>query len=245
MTPASVGFHCPACTNQGSQRVYRARDLRPGNQITLTLLGINGLLFLVQLSTGGGVVRTTTGITAEGLLFGPFVADGEYWRLLTSGFLHANLPHILFNSWALWVFGPLVEQVFSRWRMVGIYLAGLFGGSAAVMLFNWGVPTLGASAAVLGLGGALVAAMSAQGQSLRSNSLVGVLVINLLLPLLVPGISFWGHLGGIVAGFVGGYLVAFTVQRRRPERFVLGALTGLVLALIVLGVVGARVGGVA
>ena len=241
MRSASVGFHCPACVTQGGQRVYRGRDLRPGKQATMTLLVLNAVLFLAQMATGAGSLND--GLTRSGWLWGPQVADGEYWRLLTSGFLHANLPHVLFNSWALWIFGPLVEQMFDRWRMLGIYLAGLFGGSALVMLFNWDRPTLGASAAVLGLGGAMVGAMTARGVSLRSNNLVGILVINLLLPLLFPGISFWGHLGGIVAGFLAGYSVSTLRTRRAPDSTTAVALAGIVSALAVLGAVAAGTAG--
>jgi membrane associated rhomboid family serine protease len=239
MQPASVGFHCPECVRRSGQRVYRARDLAPRKHATVALLALNAVVFVLQLASSGGVVRTSTGLTFDGLLFGPFVADGEYWRLLTSGFLHANLPHVLFNSWALWIFGPLVESTFVRWRMLGIYLAGLFGGSALVMLFDWTAPTLGASAAVLGLGGALVAAMVARGASLRSNNLVGVLLINLLLPLLLPGISFWGHLGGIGGGFVAGFAVASLSRARAGAAASYAALAGIVAALALLGVVAA------
>lgn len=242
MRPASVGFHCPDCVQRGGQRVYRGRDLRPGKHATIALLGLNAVLFLAQLSAGGGVIRTTSDLTFDGLLFGPFVADGDVYRLLSSGFLHANLPHVLFNSWALWVFGPLVEAVFGRWRMLGIYLAGLFGGSALVMLFAWSTPTLGASAAVLGLGGALVASMVVRGMSLRSNGLVGVLAINLLLPLLVPGISFWGHLGGIAGGFAAGYAVAVLRQRRTGDGAIYGTLGVLVAALAAVGAVAGLAG---
>jgi membrane associated rhomboid family serine protease len=241
MRPASVGFHCPACASEGSQRVYRARDLRPSRQVTTTLLGLNALLFVAQLSTGGGNINV--GLTPEGWLWGPAVAGGEYWRLLTSGFLHASLPHILFNSWALWIFGPVAEQLFDRWRMIGVYLAGLFGGSALVMLFAWTQPTLGASAAVLGLGGAIVGAMTARGMDLRSNNLIGILLLNLLLPLLLPGISFWGHLGGIAGGFVGGYAVVTLGERKADSRSTALVLGGLVVALALVGAWGGRVGG--
>lgn len=241
MRSASVGFHCPGCVSQGGQRVYRARDLRPGRQATVSLLVLNAVLFVGQMGTQGGLLDG--GLTGWGRLWGPQVADGEYWRLLTSGFLHANLPHILFNSWALWIFGPLVEQLFDRWRMLGIYLAGLFGGSALVMLFDWGSPTLGASAAVLGLGGAMVGSMTARGVSLRSNNLVGILVINLLLPLVFPRISFWGHLGGIAAGFLAGYVVSVLRQRRAPAATTTAALAAVVVALAVLGAAAASVSG--
>lgn len=241
MHAASVGFHCPACVRQSGQRVYRGRDLQPGKQATFTLLGLNAVLFVLQLATGDGVIRTGTGLTFDGLLFGPLVDQGEYWRLLTSGFLHGSVAHVLFNSWALWVFGPLVEAMFGRGRMLGIYLAGLFGGSALVMAFDWATPTLGASAAVLGLGGALVAAMSVRGVGLRSNGLVGVLLINLLLPLLMPRISFWGHLGGIAGGFLAGYAMAALAQRRADARTSYAVLAALVAVLAVLGVVGAGV----
>lgn len=242
MHSASVGFHCPECVRQGGQRVYRARDLQPGRQVTLTLLGLNAVMFVLQMASGGG--NLNDGITPDGWLWGPAVADGEYWRLLSSGFLHANLPHILFNSWALWIFGPLVESMFDRGRMLGIYLAGLFGGSALVLLFNWGQPTLGASAAVLGLGGAIVGAMTARGISLRSNNLVGILLINLLLPLLFPGISFWGHLGGIIGGFVAGYAMAALESRKAGAGAAYGVLVAIVVAAATLGVFAAATGGV-
>jgi membrane associated rhomboid family serine protease len=241
MQPASVGFHCPECVRSGAQRVYRARDLRPGKPLTVGLLVVNAVLFGLQLVTGGGVVGP--GVTVWGVLFGPAVADGEYWRMVTSGFLHANVPHILFNSWALWVLGPVVEGAFSRTRVIGIYLAGLFGGSALVLWFNWSTPTLGASAAVLGLGGAIVAVMTARGVSLRSNSLVGVLVINLALPILIPGISFWGHLGGILGGFAAGYVVT-AGERGNAGPAPNAGLVLLVVALAALGVAGAHAGGV-
>lgn len=240
MHSASVGFHCPECVRRGGQRVYRARDLRPGRQVTMALLGLNAAMFLLQMASGAGNVND--GLTPQGWLWGPAVAAGEYWRLLTSGFLHANLPHVLFNSWALWIFGPIVESMFGRVRMLAIYLAGLFGGSALVMLFSWTQPTLGASAAVLGLGGAIVGAMTARGVSLRSNNLVGILVINLLLPLLFPGISFWGHLGGIGAGFVAGYLAATFEDRRTPSQVAYGVLAAVVLAAAVIGAVAGQTG---
>jgi membrane associated rhomboid family serine protease len=241
--PASVGFHCPDCVRATGQRVVRGRDLTPGRSATIAILAINAVVFVLQLSGGNGTVRIGSGITYDGVLFGPLVADGEYWRLLTSGFLHGSVPHLLLNSWALWIFGPLVEARFGRWRMLAIYLAGLFGGSALVMLFNWSEPTLGASAAVLGLGGALVASMTVQGVSPRSNSLLGVLLINLLLPLLLPSISFWGHLGGMGAGFVAGYLAASLDPPRRSPAASLLPLLGLVVALAVVGVLVAEAGG--
>ena len=204
MTQASIGHHCPECLSQGQQQVYTARTLPRSdrNPLIIGLIVVNVLAYLAQ-------VGTQEEVTVDGLLFGPSVADGEWWRVVTSGFLHGSLFHIGFNMYALWILGhPLIEGL-GRLRFALIYLAGLFGGSAAVLAFDWASPTLGASGAVLGLGGALAAALWSRGVSLTQTSLGFVLAINLFLPLLVGRISFWGHFGGILAGFAAGWLLTW------------------------------------
>lgn len=212
MTPASVGFHCPECIRTGQQRVIRARDLsRAPIPVTIALLVANIGVFTIQGLVIGDPPAT---IQRWGLLFGPEVAAGEWWRVVTSGFLHANLLHIGFNMFALWIFGPVLEREIGSLRFALAYAGGLLGGAAAVVHFDYSSPTLGASGAVLGLAGALAAVLWARGVAITQTSFGGIFIINLVLPLLVGGISFWGHFGGIAGGFAAGWLLSWL-----PERF--------------------------
>ena len=239
MTQASIGHHCPECVAGQSQQVYRARDLvnrRP--PVITALMAVNVVAFLAQIAT-------QERITVEGILWGPAVADGQWWRLVTSAFLHGNLMHIGFNMYALWIFGRPLEDAFGPVRFGLTYLAGLLGGSLAVLAFNFGAPTLGASGAVLGLAGALAAVLWARGINITQTSLGFIFLINLGLPLLVPRISFWGHFGGIAAGFAAGWLLSWL-----PSRFgwssgaARSATIGLSVALAVASVAVAGMGGV-
>jgi membrane associated rhomboid family serine protease len=212
MTQASVGFHCPECARTGAQRVVRARDLstrRP--PVTVTLIVLNLGAFVARNAVVSGSGQT---LSDWGFLFGPAVQDGEWWRVVTSGFLHANLLHIGFNMYALWIFGQPLERVLGSLRFAVAYAGGLLGGAVAVLVFNFTVPTLGAAGAVLGLAGALAAVLWSRGIAITQTSLGGIFIINLALPLLVPRISFWGHLGGIAGGFAAGWLLSWL-----PERF--------------------------
>lgn len=236
MTQASIGHHCPECLSQTNQQVYTAKTLpsaRPSS-LLIGLIAVNVIAFLTQGATNDSV-------TIDGILFGPSVADGEWWRTLTSAFLHANLLHIGFNMYALWILGPPLLDGLGRLRFGLIYLAGMLGGSAAVLAFDWGSPTLGASGAVLGLGGALAAALWSRGIGITQTSLGAVLAINLALPLLVGRISFWGHFGGILAGFAAGWLLTWLpVRFGRSMSEAVGAAIALcvVLAGAALGVAG-------
>lgn len=238
MTQASIGHHCPECVRGGTQQVYTARTLPRSDRspLIIGLIVVNVLAFLAQ--------QASTQVTNDGVLFGPAVADGDWWRIVTSGFLHSPsfLLHIGFNMYALWVLGNPLEQMLGRVRFALIYLAGLFGGSAAVLAFSWATPTLGASGAVLGLGGALAAALWARGVNITQTSLTWVLGINLLLPLLVGGISFWGHAGGIAAGFAAGWLLTWPplrYQRSVRDSIVVTAVLTGGLATASLAVAGA------
>lgn len=239
MHSASVGFHCSECVKGSGQRVYRAADVlnRPP-QLTYALIGINVAVFVIQFVVGSGSALQGR-VFQEGVLFGPLVADGEFWRLVTGGFLHSGLLHIAFNSYALYIFGPTLERGIGSLRMGLIYAGGLMGGSLAVMAFNFGTPTLGASGAVLGLAGGLAAVLAARGQSIMQTSLGGIFLINLALPLLVPRISFWGHFGGIAGGFIVGaalaYLPARLGQSEQTANLVAGAVA-VVLGVAAVGV---------
>ena len=186
------------------------------------------------------------GITNAGLLYGPMVQQGQWWRLLTSGFLHGSVLHVGFNMYLLYMLGPELERGFGRVRVALMYFGSLAGGALAVMLFDWDQPTLGASAAVLGLAGSMGIALHERGMKPQQSPVFGLVVLNLALPLLVPGISFWGHFGGVLAGMLIGYLVIWLPARSQGSSagntVSIGA--AAVVLISALAVMAAMVGGV-
>ncbi len=139
--------------------------------------------------------------------------------------------------YALWIFGPPLERFLGPVRFGLTYLAGLLGGAVAVLAFNYDQPTLGASGAVLGLAAALAAVLWSRGVKPTQTSLMGIFVLNLLLPVILGGISFWGHAGGIVGGFAAGWLLSWLPDRYRvPMSTAMAATVGLCAALAVAAV---------
>lgn len=205
---------------------------------SLTLIGITLAFYLAQIGTQGAV-------TDLGMLYGPLVQHGQWWRLISSGFMHGSLVHVAFNMYLIFVLGPQLERGLGSARFLLIYFGAMLGASLAVMLFDWGQATLGASGAALGLAGAMGVALHARGVSPRQSPVVGLVVLNLALPLLVPGISFWGHFGGIVAGALMGYLLVWQPTRLKSislKNSLITATTTLVIFAILAFVVG-RAGG--
>lgn len=179
--------------------------------VTLALIVVNVVLFIGQF-------LSQDMLTNYGLLYGPFVQNGEYWRILSSGFLHGGIIHIAFNMYLLYMLGPQLESGLGSLRFSLIYFGALVGGSLAVLSFGFMQPTLGASAAVLGLAGALFVSLWGRGFNPRQSPVFGLVVINLALPLLVPGISFWGHLGGVVAGAIMAFVMDWLPQQSRGAK---------------------------
>jgi membrane associated rhomboid family serine protease len=243
MKPASVGFHCPECTKTGAQKVYRPGDLVTRPLLTYALMAANLVVFLAQLTSGQGAGATAGEVYVQGVLWGPFVELGDYWRLVTAGFLHGSIMHIAFNMYALYIFGPTLERALGSLRTGLIYAGGLLGGSAAVTLFNWDAPTVGASGAVLGLAGGLAAVLWSRGIGITQTSLGGIFLINLLLPVFIPNISFWGHLGGIAGGFIVGWLLSWLPSKFGQSDAIAQAVSIVVIvALAGIGVLGAELG---
>lgn len=183
-------------------------SLPKGCPVTLVLIVINVLLFVGQQATNGL-------LTNMGLLFGPAVEGGQYWRIVSSGFLHSSIVHIGFNMILLFMLGPQMEQGFGSLRFSLMYFGSLFGGALAVLLFDFTQPTLGASGAVLGLAGAMFMALWGRGVSPRESPVLGLVVLNLASPLLIPGISFWGHFGGVVAGAALAFVLVTLPEKSR------------------------------
>jgi len=224
MRQASVGFQCPECLAEGARTVRPARTMAGGlvpgrvGIASMTLIGINVAVFFVILSTGG----TDSEIYQKGVLIGgPFperfgidgVADGAYWRMVTAAFIHLQLLHLLFNMYALAIFGPILEQLLGHLRFVALYVLGALVSSLVVYLLSPESPTIGASGAIFALFGAAIVLMLRRGQDV-SNLLV-LLAINVFISFVVPNISWQGHFGGLGAGLVVGLLFGYAPRQRR------------------------------
>ncbi len=226
MEQASVGFHCPECAKTGAQKVHRGIGSTTGDAVlTKVILGLIALTFVFQLAGPEN--------SSNLLLFGPAVQDGELWRIVTSGFAHSTgfIFHIGFNGYLLWVFGRQLEQLIGKLKFGLVYLGGLFGGSLAVLLFDFGIPTLGASGAVLGLAGAMAVVYQKRGFSFLSSPISFFIILNIGLPILVGGISFWGHLGGLIGGgLIAALLGVGTRTVQDPGKVVAAVVAVLALA---------------
>jgi membrane associated rhomboid family serine protease len=237
MRQASVGFHCPECTKEQGQRVVRASQLGRDLLVTKALIAINVAVFLAGI--GSGLSTKDSFIERGGLIANAFdghhlvgVANGEWWRVFSSGFLHANLLHIGFNMWALWVLGQLMEPVLGRSRYAIVYGVALVAGALGVLLVDPNQLTVGASGAVFGLMGAAVAAMRARGINVMATGLGATILLNLLITFTIPGISIGGHVGGLVGGFAAGWLfIDAPAQWRRNPAVPMAAAVGLAAVL--------------
>ena len=197
--------------------------------VTYALLAVNGLVWLAMEASGSS--EDTQTLVDFGALFGPLIANGEYWRLFTAMFLHVGVMHLLFNAFGLFIFGRLVEQVFGHFRFIVIYVIAGLAGSVASFLLNSIAVGAGASGAIFGVLGALAAFFLIRrdvlGEMGRQN-LTGLMIIaafNLFFGFVTPGIDNWAHMGGFVAGFLVG--LAF-VPDYRPITNVFGAVERVV-----------------
>ena len=206
MVFAAVGIKCPECAGQpaGIKRATtRARSSAAtgsGARVTKGLIGVNVLVFVLQLLEGGDPNGRAGEIWQRGSLVGFWVADGEWWRLITSGFIHASIIHLLFNMLMLWWFGTALETLLGRGRYLGLYFVSLLGGAAGALLATQANQlTVGASGAVFGILGAGVVLERRQIMVFGGGA-ISVVVLNLALTFLIPGISIGGHIGGLAAG---------------------------------------------
>lgn len=201
MRDASVGHQCVECVTAGARSVRQVRTQFGGvpvakPTVTYVLIGVNAVMFALQILVPG---------FQRALVLQSFaVADGEFYRLLTSAFLHYGAAHILFNMWALYVVGPPLEAALGRLRFIGLYLVSALGGSVLVYLASSPVAqTAGASGAIFGLFGATFVI----GRRLRMDVrwVIAIIAINLVITFVIPlvssqNISWQGHIGGLVTG---------------------------------------------
>ncbi len=204
MTTTPVGMRCPECAQQRT-KVVRLRETASIPRVTYALIVINVIAFLTEQ---GQFTLTGTGIYGkvvdEGFLQrGPIAEGHQYWRLITSGFLHENFIHIGFNMYLLYLLGMMLERSIGSARFAAIYFTALLVGSFGA-LFATGQPSLGASGAVFGLMGAAVVELRARRVSVMESGIGGLILINLIFSFTFANISVGAHVAGLIGGFLAG-----------------------------------------
>jgi membrane associated rhomboid family serine protease len=203
---ASVGQKCPECAApEGRHRVIDRSAIvgtRGGSPFTYALIAVNVLIFFAGQFDPELRLRLIVDFAQRPDL----VSDGDWYRVISAMFLHGSITHILFNSWALWLFGPVIERRFGSASFLSLYLAAGIAGGAAYQVSGRMQFAVGASGAIFGLFGALLGATYRQrhtpaGRAVFSQ-LALLLGINLALPLFVPNIAWEAHLGGLAAGMI-------------------------------------------
>ena len=206
MVFAPVGIRCPehAGKAQGPSRVTqgvrRVSYEGQGALVTKILIGINVLVFLINLAQGSSLTQVSGSLFVKGALYVPGGLDqGEWYRLITAAFLHASLIHLLFNMLVLWFIGAPVEQAIGRGRFLALYIVSGLAGSAGAIIFSPNVVTVGASGAIFGiLGAALV--LEGQKNYVLGGQALGLIAVNLIFTFAIPNISIGGHIGGLIGG---------------------------------------------
>jgi membrane associated rhomboid family serine protease len=236
MTPTPVGMRCPECSRQRTQvRTLRSTTTEP--VVTYALIAINVIVFLAEGQFGVGSTGSGgTQIFNKFALSGPDVANGDYWRIVTSGFLHAGLLHIGFNMYLLFLLGRMLEPAIGSVRFALVYFVSLFAGSLGALIVSPDALTVGASGAVFGLMGAAAVELSARGINPMETGIGGLIIFNLLFSFVFSGISIGGHIGGLIGGAATGFLFLQADQRHIPRQAALGltvALGALVFAAAV------------
>jgi membrane associated rhomboid family serine protease len=234
MTSTSVGMRCPECARQGRTKVRTMRSMSDEPRLTYILIAINVLAGIGSMA--GGDVGSAGGTLADnGGLSAHFIQDGEYYRLLTAGFLHAGFFHLLTNMLSLWILGTIIEPAVGSWRFALIYFVSLLCGSFGALLLSPDSLTVGASGAIFGLLAAAAVVAWNRGFNLMESGLGIWIGLNLLITFTVPNISIGGHLGGLVGGAVATLLLVELPERMRVSPVVPAALSAVLGAAAVVG----------
>jgi membrane associated rhomboid family serine protease len=207
--------------------------------VTYTLIALNVLIYLVGASQGGSLGTAGASIYQKGslynhmVLYGPYVAHSGWYRLVTAMFLHESLLHIGFNMYALFVIGRVVEQYLGTARYLGLYFVSGLAGSAGALLQTPAVPGLGASGAIFGILGAMMILEWQVTGSLAGQALA-LIVINLVISFVIPGISWGAHVGGLIGGILIMLAYAHWSDRGRARygQLGLGGIVGLVAVAV-------------
>jgi membrane associated rhomboid family serine protease len=245
MVQAPVGYQCPSCIEQARAEIkrgsgpQRVRAIADGEGlVTKAILLVLIAMYAVEV-VAGGAGSFVSGPPAKtlfdlGAMFPPAIADGQYWRLMSATILHAGILHIGFNAYALWIFGPITEQEFGRGRFLAIYLVAGFVASATSYTFGPVAQLgVGASGAIVGIFGAFIAYNFRRRDMplarARLRMAFTLIVLNALISVGFSAVDWRAHLGGLVAGFIAGFLAEVGPRKTQPLVHTL-ALVGLCVA---------------
>ena len=221
MTPTSVGMRCPECAGQ-TTRVVRRPYAGGDPVVTYGLIIVNVLAFFGEIATGagigGGSLGGTDSVLAKAALSGPAVADGDFWRVITAGFMHYGFLHLLFNMYSLYIIGGMLEPAIGSVRFALIYFVSLLGGSFGALLLSPDALTAGASGAVFGVMGAAIIYLRHRGINPMESGLGIWLILNLAFTF-TAHVSIGGHLGGLAAGGIAAWIMTTAAQRVRMPRW--------------------------
>jgi len=230
MVSAPVGWQCPSCV-KGAPPVRRMRDIQAGGaglngQRPYLTYGIIATCVAVFFAEQGTDIQNRYSIVAAGITY------GEWWRVFTHGFLHQGLIHLLFNVLLLFQLGSALEGRLGRARFFAVYALSLAGSAIGVLLLqNPLAGAVGASGGVFGLMAVLLV-LPRRGRSPIESGVGGLLMINLVVTFVIPGISIGGHLGGLAAGALGGLVIRLVGEQVDLARI---ALTVAVLVALTVG----------
>jgi membrane associated rhomboid family serine protease len=197
MRSASIGYQCPSCASDSTpviKGINRNRFIPSQKNTQVTkFLSISLLVAYVFQFLLGDV------LIANFALFAPSVTNGQWWLLITAGFLHGSIIHLLFNFYILWVLGSQLENIVGKTKFIIIYFGSLLGGSLASYLFSpFGSYSIGASGAIFGLMGAML--VVGRKRNLDISQITTLVVINVVIGFVLSGIDWRAHLGGLAAG---------------------------------------------
>jgi membrane associated rhomboid family serine protease len=203
MTFSPVGIRCPDHSGQakGARRVVRQVQRRTtGNRnVTKAIVAINVGIFLLQLAQGAPLMTDSGTIWQNGVLYGPAVAQGDWYRLLSAAFLHYGPIHLGMNMLGVWWLGGILEDALGPLRYGLLYVVSGLAGSAGALIANPQGYTVGASGAVFGIIGAALV-LERQRTYVFGGAAMTLLIVNLAFTFAIPGISIGGHLGGLAGG---------------------------------------------
>lgn len=236
-TPAAVGVHCPECVReqraqfQANRRasgapsgltVARRRFGMLDQKATLVIVIVSAALWLLNQVAGGYVNLY--------LAYDTGLLGGQPWRIVTGLFVHSSFFHIFFNMWAVWIFGRMLENILGTWRFVALFFLAGLGGDLAVTLLSPQTPVVGASGAIFGLFAAFFVIQRSLGYN--AVQLLVIMGLNLIVGFL-PGtnISWQAHVGGIVLGFITGFVFSKT-RNVRQRGLQIGLLVGEAVVLL-------------
>lgn len=243
MTQASVGVHCPECVKGNTQKVYTRATL-PGSRglVTTTLIGLNLAAFVAQIVFFDGTI-TDDGRTARELaVWAPAISNGEWWRVITGGFLHFGVIHLAMNMYSLYHLGPVLERRMGPVRFSLAYAASLVGGSFGALVESPNALTMGASGAIFGLLGLLVMMFRDRGIGLNQSGLGQILLLNAFISF-SGFVSLGGHAGGFIVGILLGIMYwganpgdkpLFDNDRRKADIVTAVAIVALFVACVLL-----------